>query len=37
MLGRGLWGEGTRLGPAGRGFTVCVGERAIPDQSPLGR
>ena len=37
MFGRGPCGEGTRLGTAGRGFKVSVGERAVQEQSPLGR
>ena len=35
-MGSGPWGEGTRLGTAGRGFEVSVGERAVQEQFLLG-
>ena len=30
-MGSVPWGEGTRLGTAGRGFEVSVGERAVQE------
>jgi len=35
-LGRG-WEEGTRLGIAGKGCDVSMGERAAWERAPLGR